>query len=81
MTDYGKNKALKGIGYYSEWPKVADAVIKAVLMAFSVHARVHEEKTPIRTGCLAVRNDADNRHRQALTHGPEQYGEAGLGRG
>jgi hypothetical protein len=24
-----KNKALKDLGHYSEWPKVADAVIKA----------------------------------------------------
>jgi len=24
-----KNKAFKGLGHYSEWPKVADAVIKA----------------------------------------------------
>src|SRR5712691_37302 len=24
-----KNKALNGLGHYSEWPKVADAVIKA----------------------------------------------------
>jgi hypothetical protein len=32
-------------------------------------------------GQLAIRNDADNRHRQVLTHGPEQYGEVGLGRG
>jgi hypothetical protein len=24
-----KNKAFKGLGHYNEWPKVADAVIKA----------------------------------------------------
>ena len=24
-----KNKAFKGLGHYAEWPKVADAVIKA----------------------------------------------------
>src|SRR6266446_2319755 len=29
-----KNKVLKGLGHYSEWPKVADAVIKAVLSGF-----------------------------------------------
>ena len=32
-------------------------------------------------GKLAVRHDADNRHLQILTHGPEQYGEVWLGRG
>jgi hypothetical protein len=26
-----KNKVFKGLGYYSEWPKVADAAIKAVI--------------------------------------------------
>ena len=26
-----KNKAFKDLGHYSEWPKVADAVIKAVI--------------------------------------------------
>ena len=31
-------------------------------------------------GQLAVRNDADNRHRHVLTHCPEQYGEVRLGR-
>ena len=25
-----KNKAFKGLGHYAEWPKVADAVIKAL---------------------------------------------------
>jgi hypothetical protein len=28
--NYGKKKAFKDLAYYSEWPKVADAVIKAV---------------------------------------------------
>lgn len=32
-------------------------------------------------GQLAIRNDANKRHRQVLTHGPQQYGEVGLGRG
>jgi hypothetical protein len=32
-------------------------------------------------GKLAVRHDADNRHRHILTHCPEQYGEVRLGRG
>jgi hypothetical protein len=32
-------------------------------------------------GQLAIRNDANNRHRQVLAHGPEQDGEVGLGRG
>ena len=32
-------------------------------------------------GQLAVRHHADNRHLQVLTHGPEQCGEVGLGRG
>ncbi len=27
-----KNKAFKGLGHYSEWPKVADAAIKAGLI-------------------------------------------------
>ena len=27
--NYGKKKAFKDLAYYSEWPKVADAVIKA----------------------------------------------------
>jgi len=27
--DYRKNKGFKDLGHYSEWPKVADAVIKA----------------------------------------------------
>jgi hypothetical protein len=31
-------------------------------------------------GQLAVRHDADNRHRQGLTHCPEQYGEVRVGR-
>jgi hypothetical protein len=35
--NYRKNKAFKGLGHYSEWPKVADAVIKADL-AFGVLA-------------------------------------------
>src|SRR5262245_9648745 len=26
-----KNKAFKGLGHYAEWPKVADAVIKALV--------------------------------------------------
>jgi hypothetical protein len=26
----GKNKAFKDVGHYAEWPKVADAVIKAL---------------------------------------------------
>jgi hypothetical protein len=44
--NYRKNKAFKGLGHYSEWPKVADAAIKAristwkmthiVLVPFSV---------------------------------------------
>jgi hypothetical protein len=29
MPNYRKNKGLKDLGHYSEWPKVADAVIKA----------------------------------------------------
>jgi hypothetical protein len=29
VPNYRKNKAFKGLGHYSEWPKVADAVIKA----------------------------------------------------
>ena len=32
-------------------------------------------------GQLAIRNEADNRYRQALPHGPEQDGEVRLGRG
>jgi hypothetical protein len=29
VPDYRKNKGFKDLGYYSEWPKVTDAVIKA----------------------------------------------------
>jgi hypothetical protein len=29
VPNYRKNKRLKDLGHYSEWPKVADAVIKA----------------------------------------------------
>ena len=29
--NYRKNKAFKDLGHYSEWPKVADAVIKAII--------------------------------------------------
>jgi len=50
-----KNKAFKGLGHYSEWPKVADAVIKAPVslcvlstLAVTLHvdglaALVHDE--------------------------------------
>jgi hypothetical protein len=30
----GKKKAFKYLGYYSEWPKVAGAVIKAIVCLF-----------------------------------------------
>ena len=45
-----KNKALNGLGHYAEWPKVADAVIKAgfdlqisliVPIFIGVRAKVH----------------------------------------
>jgi hypothetical protein len=29
VPNYQKNKAFKDLSHYSEWPKVADAVIKA----------------------------------------------------
>jgi len=30
VTNYRNKKAFKDLGHYSEWPKVADAVIEAV---------------------------------------------------
>ena len=35
--NYRKNKVFKGLGHYSEWPKVADAVIKATLDFLFLH--------------------------------------------
>src|SRR6266478_1636110 len=35
-----KNKAFKGLGHYAEWPKVADAVIKAE-RGYPQHGRWH----------------------------------------
>ena len=33
VPNYRKSKGFKDLGYYSEWPKVADAVIKAHYLA------------------------------------------------
>ena len=35
-----KNKVFKGLGHYSEWPKVADAVIKAEIWSKQHNGKV-----------------------------------------
>mgnify|MGYP003693630659 CR=1 FL=1 len=38
--NYRKNKAFKDLGHYSEWPKVADAVIESRIRIIAGRARV-----------------------------------------
>ena len=38
VPNYRKNKRFKDLGHYSEWPKVADAVIKAPLLIDCMHS-------------------------------------------
>jgi hypothetical protein len=53
-------------------------VMKVTALVWHIGAHLRDGTAE---GPLAIRNDADKRHRHVLTHGPEQYGEVGLGRG
>jgi hypothetical protein len=62
---------LDGLGCLAEGRKVTE-----VVWHLGAHLRDGTADGP-----LAIRNDANKRHRQVLTHGPEPDGEVGVGRG
>jgi hypothetical protein len=63
-----KNNAFKGLGHYSEWPKVADAMIEATLDAQRYDSQLPPALRPSAAGATATPERATPR--AATTHGP-----------
>src|SRR6266850_5255677 len=48
-----KNKAFKGLGHSAEWPKVADAVIKATISRYKPYVLKRKSPTTLRIPNIA----------------------------